>query len=248
MNTTPLSSPLRSAAVAALAATAALAGTAPAADAAAKFEIGQFLVEVEGVQTTTWTTNHVKAHACDADANGSGKETVRFRSAPTQMKGYRGLSTPVLLFRPGAKPAEVALRSKITRNGTLTRGPSEVCAHGNGGGSAPPAPDCGTKRSNGMTVRLAFLQRPRHLLVLNPHDAVPLGPFRNCPMHGDGWPTLIDFDSNAKPIGQRVEPAELWSNGQYVVVARGSTRQTSGETRYTTKIRWSVSFKRLGKR
>src|SRR5215208_5440228 len=80
-----------------------LAALAPvaAADAATDYEIKKaaFKVTVEGVQRTTWATNHVgSGTGCDGSAQGSGKETVRFTSGATKVNAMTmtGLNTPVL--------------------------------------------------------------------------------------------------------------------------------------------------------
>jgi hypothetical protein len=78
---------------------AAAAAAAPAANAAPQFQTGKFRAELEGVQKTTWQTNHVKQFACDVNMTGSGRETVRFDAKPAVVTISRfGNSTPIVMI------------------------------------------------------------------------------------------------------------------------------------------------------
>jgi hypothetical protein len=232
-------------------AVAALALTLPAAGTAAKapnLTFGTYEVKIEGTQKTTWTLDHVLEGHCDSNSNGSGSETVRFKSKPTRLKAYFGLSDPVTFFsgskkNPGGLPT-IALNSRITRDGTINHWGGEPCSYGDGTGVAP-TPDCGTKRGT-MGVELGFDYPKKTRLVL---DQTEIGedPYTHCPSGGPQFPYLIEANTDRSHIGQILEPDEMMKAGQYIVLAQGSDQQTEGDSKYTTTIEWNVSFKRIGK-
>ena len=74
-------------ALAAALAAAAGPGTAHAAKPNANgLKTAFFKVTVDGVQTTTWKTDHKGKGGCDQDAWGNGTEKVRFTSRPTTVR------------------------------------------------------------------------------------------------------------------------------------------------------------------
>src|SRR5688572_16933447 len=131
--TRTLSNPLRAAALTLCAAALAPVATA---GAATDYEIKKAAskVTVDGVQRTTWATNHVGTGGCDGSAQGSGKETVRFTSRAKKINAMtmKGLSAPIL-SDPGAyTDAIVKLRGKVERQGTLTAEPGGECGGAGG--------------------------------------------------------------------------------------------------------------------
>ena len=125
--------------------------TAPA-QAAPGFGLksASFKVEVEGVQTNAWKTDHANQGGCDVDIHGDGTEVVRFKSKPKVVKLYQfGKSTPLFLNSGKRYDKYIDLASKITRRGSVTTSGGQICSYGDGTGSTqtPKPPDCGTKHS-----------------------------------------------------------------------------------------------------
>jgi hypothetical protein len=228
-----------------------LAGMLLAAPAHAKapfVQQGKFRVQVEGVQKTTWQHQHVKQFDCDSNSAGSGKETVRFRSKPEVVKIFKfGKSTPIVM--QGKKGSAILdLRSKITRNGTRTESGGKVCSYGDGTGSAPKPPDCGTKRST-LFADLEYFSGRKDVIGLQQSPVVPLGPFHNCPVGGTAWPSLLDRDVNkSKSIGTRLPARDLFRYGKHIVIGKGREKQVGAEDSSTTTIRWELTIKRLGRK
>ena len=228
---------------------AALAPVA-AADAATDYEIKKaaFKVTVEGVQRTTWATNHVGSGGCDTSAHGSGKETVRFTSSATKVNAMtmKGLSAP-LLSKPGAyTDGVVKLRGTVARQGTMTAEPGGECGGGVGGSISP---DCGTKSFKGLKFPLSYrlAAKPKDQLDFRPGFIDD--PFKYCPSGGYAFPTLVRTNQGDE-MRTELPREELFdkSLGKIIVIARGKETQTSGEDTYTTTIRWVVTFERIRKR
>ena len=233
------------------AALALAAGALTAAPAAAKtpfVQQGKFRVQVEGVQKTTWTHQHAKQFDCDSNSVGSGKETVRFKSKAEVVKIFKfGRSTPIVMQGKRGK-AILDLRSKITRNGTRTESGGKVCSYGDGNGTAPKAPDCGTKRSV-LFADLDYLSGRKDVIGLQQSLALPLGPFYNCPVGGTSWPSLLDRDVNkSRDIGTKLPARELFRYGKHIVIGKGREKQANAEDSSTTTIRWELTLTRLGKK
>jgi hypothetical protein len=235
--------------VALLAAATTLAAGAATAEAKTPFlQKGKFRVQVEGVQKTTWQHQHVKQFECDSNSVGSGTEKVRFKSKPEVVSIYKfGRSTPVVMQGKKGNPI-LDLRSKITRNGTRTESGARVCSYGDGNGTAPKAPDCGTKRSV-LYAELDYVFGRRDVIGLEQSLAVPLGPFYNCPVGGTAWPSLLDRDvKSSKTIGTRLPARDLFRYGKHIVIGKGREKQTGAEDSSTTTIRWELTLTRLGKK
>ena len=227
-------------------AVAALGAAQPAmAQEPKSFLTGKFKVEVEGVQKTTWSTNHVQQFECDANVVGSGKETVRFRSKPVVAHIAKfGDSAPIVTV--GRKDKGLALLSKITRNGTRTESGAKVCSYGDGtGGETPPPPDCGTKRST-LFADLDYVYGRSNVIGLEQSLAVPLGPFFNCPVGGDSWPTLLDRNRNSKQFGAKLPAKDLFKYGKNIVIVRGRDDYEDTDTKATTTIRYSIALTKVG--
>ena len=226
------------------AAVAALGTAAPAtAQEPKSFLTGKFKVEVEGVQKTTWSTNHVQQFECDSNVVGSGKETVRFRSKPVVVHIAKfGESAPIVTFR--RKDKGLALLSKITRNGKRTEWGARVCSDGDGTGGTPPEPDCGTKRST-LYADLDYIYDRKDVIGLEQSLAVPLGPFLNCPVGGDSWPALLDRNRNSKQFGAKLPVKDLFEYGKNIVIVRGRDDYDDGDTKATTTIRYSIAMTKM---
>lgn len=224
-------------ALCALAAAPSLASAAPT-DARS----GRFRVELEGVQRTTWETRHAPQFACDVAIEGSGTETVAFRSPPTIVDVSAFGRTVVL--RRGRGPATIDLAATITRRGELTETGGEICSDGDGTGGQPQAPDCGRRRSQ-LAVDLRHSGGRRALVTVEPSLAAPLDTFAACPEGGTSWPSLLTRDDRGRAIGQRLPAADLFEHGKSIVVARGRETYLDLDTTATTTIRWALSFTRI---
>ncbi len=225
---------------------AALGLAAFAAAPAAEARPATFDVELEGVQTTTWEKHHINEGGCDVSIDGRGAETYRFRSKPLRVQAIR--SPGGVLIIAGRGPARLRLSGTVKRSGDIIVGPGEVCSEGDGTGSPPPTPsDCGTRKVKGI-VEIGFSTRPADLLVISDGLLDGSDVFRNCPAGASNqFPALMGLDDRGRRIGQRLPARDLFTQGQNVVNARGTTSVRGGELTSTTSIRWSASFKRVGK-
>jgi hypothetical protein len=229
----------------ALAAAAPLALSGSAAAAPAPVQTAQFTVQVEGVQRTSWEQHHLAEGGCDVSIDGSGSETVRFRSGTLRVTAYRTASG-LQLSGPRGEPV-LRLTGSVVRQGRVLAGPGEVCSYGDGTGEAPaPLPsDCGSRPVR-STAAIGFGVRPGDLVVLVPGLDLPRDPYANCPTGSSAqYPGLLAFDDAAKQIGRRLPARDLFRYGQHVVVARGSRTQRGGERFSTTAIRWTATFTRV---
>jgi hypothetical protein len=233
----------------ALAVAAPVAGAAKTPQITAKFF---YKAEIKGVQTTTWTINHVGAgpESCDMDQTGQGKETVRFSSKPTQIYTFDGLSQPFFFMKKGANDAQQAqmpLRGTVTRSGSVYTQPlppdADNCPDGTGE-PAPPA-DCGTKKIKGLIVKPEYEFKKDHL-VLSQSDAAKGPIFKHCPS-SSSWPYLLKEDTAGRTIGQNLPYDDLFNQGKNIIIARGTYAQTTGEVQWTTRIRWELSLTRTKK-
>lgn len=221
-------------ALCALAAAPALAPAAPT-----DMRSGRFKVQLEGVQRTTWKTSHIAQFECDVTIQGSGAETVAFRSRPVVVD-VDAFGRTTVVRRGRAEPI-LDLTATITRQGQVSTTGSAICADGDGGGDAPAAPDCGTRRSN-LSVDLRYADE---LVTIEPNIAAPLDTFANCPQAGTSWPDLLTRDGRGRPIGRRLPVADLFGHGKNIVVGRGREVVEDFDTASTTTIRWELSFTRL---
>jgi hypothetical protein len=233
---------------------AALAAAAPVAQAAKAPKITAkytYKVELTGKQTTTWSLNHVGAgpQACDTDQNGSGKEVIRFSSRPAVMYTFDGLSQPYFFQKKGTEVGSLSLplRGTINRRGsvfTQPLPPGAPCPDGTP--TAPPVPDCGTKRIKGLVVEPEY-EFKKDKIILEQSDAAR-DPFENCPGGGSSWPYLLKYPGGSyERIGQQLPYDDLFNQGKNIIIARGTDKSTGGDLTWTTTIRWELSLTRIKK-
>lgn len=229
---------------------AALAAAAGPADAKPNYGVKTafFKVTVDGVQTTTWKTDHKGKGGCDQDAWGNGTEKVRFTSRPTTVRAMtlKGLRTPSLTTPRSIVDVKIGLHGKVTRQGVQDGTPGGECGGMGGGGIAR---DCGAKSFRGVKLPLSYGldKRLKDNLDLR---AVPIDdPFANCPSGGSSFPTLVGTNEGG-PIRAELPKSELFDRklGKIIVIARGQESETAGEHTYLTKTRWVVTFERMGVR
>jgi hypothetical protein len=225
----------------ALATLALAAIAAPDADAAARFD-----VELSGVQTTTWEKHHISEGGCDVPMDGRGAETYRFHSKRLRVRAIATPSGMVLASARGS--ALLRLSGTVTRSGEILVGPGEECSSGDGTGTPESrTPDCGTRKVKGA-IEIGFSIRPADLLVISDGSLHGSDVFKECPTGAsDQFPLLMAYDGRGRRIGRRLPTRDLLSHGQNVVIARGTKRVRGGELTSTTTIRWTASFKRVGR-
>lgn len=214
-----------------------------AAPARAGLRIIDFDVTIEGRQHTGWELHHDADGLCDQSRDGTGAETVRFRSRAVRLRAlWEPGRTPVLVSRQGVPKVPPAIT--ITRSANIEVGPPSgaACAGGDGTDPAPVAPDCGTRRLRG-SIELDFQSRERDLVAVSDVDAP--APFRACAIGStDQFPTLLPYDDRDRRVGQRIPAKDLFAYGKHIVIARGSRRVRSGDHRSDTDITWTATFTR----
>lgn len=255
----------RARAVAALVGIASLALVAPAA--AAKSKQAKFKVEVFAEQHIDWTYDVTQTDDCTGGSYrqfGSGgqsfslttKKPVKVTALSNKFGGTRttAIFAGKLTDPKTGLPVNVAAiqEGNITTQ-QITPGDGEACGDGGGGGAEPPAPDCG-ERSFNAEVRLAHYEPE-----LYPGDPAPLvpvltvsGPFdsdssrplheqwERCPGPANDSGGLMETATGGLP------PAKLFGKKKkFTVKAKDSDVFTSDSTRQTTKMNWTVEFKRL---
>ncbi|HYI35835.1 MAG TPA: hypothetical protein VEX39_04485 [Thermoleophilaceae bacterium] len=235
-------------AVSLAAALAAVAGPATAAKPGAGVKTAYFKVTVDGVQTTTWKTDHPGSGGCDTAVTGKGTEKVRFTSRPTTVRAMtlKGLNTPLLTTPKSIVDVKLRLHGKVNRQGVLDAAPGGQCG-GSGGGSIPR--DCGAKSFRGVKLPLEFQGGTRVKDHLGLRAESIKDPFLNCPSGGSAFPTLVGTREGA-PMPAALPRSELFDRklGKIIVIARGQESETVGEHTYLTKTRWVVTFERKVKR
>jgi hypothetical protein len=223
-------------------------GVAAPADAAFKVRNGTFKVEIEGVQTNSWTHSHTKKFDCDSNSKGSGTEVIRFKSKPKKLRAIQvGAGSPFLMKAKGERDDMIDLTSKVTRRGERTHWGAKVCSYGDGtGGQQPPAKDCGTKRLDGLSVEVDYSRQRRGFMYLEQTLAVPLVGFKNCPSAGISWPSLLERDSKGREIGRKLPFNSLFTHKKNIIRGAGREVRNDGETQSTTTIEWTISLTRVG--
>ena len=235
--------------IAALAGLLTLGAGATPAHAMFGYKAATFKVEVQGVQTNAWKTDHANQGGCDADMKGEGTEVVRFHSKPKLVKAYTFTGSRPMFLNTGKKfDRYIDLISKITRRGTMTVSGGKVCSYGDGsGGQEQPAPDCGTKYSK-WYAELNYSSIKRDFLMLEQALVVPLGPFHNCPNGSGSWPSLLDRTQKRGEVGQRLPQRDLFGpNRQHVIRAAAREEATSEDHWHQTTIQYTIKLTRIGR-
>jgi hypothetical protein len=215
---------------------------------AAKPESVRYRVTVEGKQTTKWKSSYTATQKCDQSSQGSGKETVRFSTTPLEMKATK--LGPTLIMWGTLKG-----HAKVNRQGHIFSDPLPPECEGTDGRpggtpQTPPKRDCGTKNEN-FSVGLRYVDdqvNPAGFAVAGSHGRAD---YRNCPVIGLSFPTLVENTSAGKQVLAKIEPKELLdpSVGKHIILADGkrnvNTVVAGSHTRWTSKIEWKVTLRRL---
>jgi hypothetical protein len=242
---------IRSTTVAVLALGLAAAAPASATRAPGKSREAWFRVSVEGVQTLRWTENHPSRGGCDYDEHGSGTERVVFRSRRSVLvHAFQLFGIGPVMFAGPSDQADLPMRGTVHRQGTLTLAPpAPGCAVGDGGDGSytPPASDCGTKRITRLALRLEYdALNPRRITLWNDgNEAAP--EFTNCPAQGDAWTTILSRDDHRRTAGEELPAHDLFDRrqGKILVLGRGKVHSSSSGVEATTRIRWTLTLRRV---
>lgn len=212
-----------------------------------------FRVTVEGVQRTKWTANHTSERRCDPAYTGSGSERVRFASKrAVVVRAFQfGRRGPVsLLAGPGL--AELPTRGSVRRSGTLNLPPADPgCAVGDGGDGTyvPPPPDCGTKAIPALKLRLAYDALSANRITLSPAEFPSRPTFKQCPIQGVGWTTILSRDDRERTAGQLLPRDELFDRrqGKMLVLGEGKVHTNISGVDSTTRMDWTLTLTRVRK-
>jgi hypothetical protein len=233
--------------IAALAGVLALGAGATPAQAMFGYKAATYRVEVQGVQTNAWKTDHVNQGGCDADMKGEGTEVVRFHSKPKLVRAFTFTGSRPTFMGSGKKFNNyIDLVSKITRHGTMTVSGGVPCSNGGGAESTPNPPDCGTKYSTAY-AELNYSSTKRDFITLE--ETIPaLGPFRNCVSGSGSWPALLVTTLKHGDVGQRLPQRDLFGpNRLHIVRAAAREEDTTGDHWHQTTIQYTIKLTRIGK-
>jgi hypothetical protein len=230
-------------AVAAAVATLAVAGSA----AAEESELATFDVQLKGVQESSWEYHHTAQHACDTNADDSGRETYRFHSRKRRVQALLGGGRVYFMTKRG-KPATLSVSGKVNREAELHHSPGGKCNVGGGGGGTPETQplDCGVKRVK-QKVTVDYSALKEDFITIDDGTFDFQSPFSNCPAGSYQFPRLLTLTTGGDVIGQKLPAEDLMRYGKSIVVARGvnKTSRFAAEQSYYASIRWTASFTRV---
>jgi hypothetical protein len=165
--------------------------------------VAQYLLQVSGSQHGSWTEHHAAVPPCDGGATGSGSQDVTLTpsgSTPVFANGIGPTLTNLMIAATADVPVPgdpnsvpqtlLTAHAVVSRFGSVTDGqPADptACPSGDGGGTTPPQPDCGTKS---QLLSLWFDQHTNLLQFEQPDGSVGGDPFMDCPYLGsNAFPT-----------------------------------------------------------
>jgi hypothetical protein len=208
----------------------------------------RYRVSISGTQTTTWSYNRDSTTgACKTISNGSGQQTISFRSdAKTVGRVSYGKSGAVLVNAGGKAPLIVPIRIDAKRDGKVAAGLEGACEGvpaGEEGGKGAPA-DC--VHSGGLSQRalLSFSGRDRLNLSLDPEWQLlaPLAGVPDCPIQ-----PFVGADEDLDLLDAVHRMADPGGNdGKVILVARATKTDKLDGGSTTTRVRWVVTFSKLG--
>jgi hypothetical protein len=259
-----------SAVTATMVASAALALAFAAPATAVKSQQAKFKVEVFAEQHSDWTEDYTTTDCSGATTRtyGSGgqsfslttKKPIKVTAARTRIQGdwFAGIFSGKPENPKLGLPVNVAaIREGSITTEQITPGNGEPCGEGDGGGGGyePPPPDCGPRNFK-AEVRLG-LYEPQFY----PGDPAPLtsvltvdGPFgaddstplddlwQNCPGPADHSGKLMETPTGSLPFKKLFGKKE-----KFKVKAKDSDVTSYDSFHQTTKMNWTVEFKRRGK-
>ena len=208
------------------------------------FKTAKFRIQVHGVQTTAWKSEHqIGTAGCEVGHKGDGTEVVRFASKPI-VATATSYSADDPSFRVGNKlGAVLEMPGRVTRHSNYKLW-ANPCTDGDGrGGRTPPPPDCG-QRSITVDGEVKF-NRGR-LMVDDPSDLViPLPVFRNCMVDGTAFPGML-WRAGKNAIGKPLTGRQLFrgSRTRTITVGRRDVYQDA-ERWHETTLTYTVTLTRI---
>ncbi len=231
--------------LAALLALGLLAFSAASANAAGKYKQAHFKAEVKGVQTYVDEYHHVATDRCDSTVDSVSREKIRFESrkpvllTATDLPGLKEL----VLTGGTDKPLRFPTKAKVTRSHSNSYTPVPEDCGGNGGGSIPTPPDCGTRTIDPWWLSADYY-KPGHI-ELQPEDIGSSSPFKNC---GSGqFPYLMNGEVFGKRSDAELPEDEVFDEkiGKIITIGKGNEYLPMPEGYSETKIRWELSLTRI---
>jgi hypothetical protein len=208
-------------------------------------EACQLTLTLTGTETVTWKadfTDDPIGGACGDHVTGNGRTTITF-STREPVHATPDELVPSDTAAPANPFAGVVLpsRAKIDSRGTQTVTPTSECA---GGGTKPPATDCGVK-----TINLDLLVAPPsdNALTLSNSGDPPDDPFTSCPNKSEIPRTVIGPDTT------EFTADDLFDDSVEEITVKGDrlhshvtllTGRTHGTIITTTKLRWTLTIKK----
>jgi hypothetical protein len=235
--------------------TALLIGVTAGAEAKPVFTAARFSITVSGTQTSTWSLDSTTFDGCvqgDIRQTGSGRQSFSFKTPKPATLTAIKIDKSVIISGtrlPGAPVKGSLSRSGDIRTEQLSGDPTGC---GDGGGSPPTAPDCGTKPF-AARVDLEWTT-PDQYQGEPPVPLVPVllleGPV--FPTGSSGFSSLFQHCVGGGPDQLIPTPnsslalKKLFGKVKRFTV-RGADKQTTDSDGYRveTTVNWVATFKRL---
>ena len=210
------------------------------------FKTAKFRIQVEGVQTTAWKSEHqIGTGACEVGHKGDGTEVVRFASKPI-VAVATSYSAEDPSFRVGKTfGAVLEMRGKTTRHSNFKLW-ANPCTDGDGrGGKTPPPPDCG-QRSVTVVGEVKF-NRGRLMVDDSSDLVVPLPVFQNCMVDGTAFPDML-WRGGKNAIGKPLAGRQLFGGPKIRTITVGRRDvYRDAERWHETTLRYTVTLTRISK-
>ncbi len=207
----------------------------------------RYRISISGTQTTNWSYNRDRTTgACTVISNGSGQQTISFRSKASSIgRVSYGKGGAVLVAANGKAPLGIQVRAEAKRDGKVAAGLNGACngvPAGEEGGQGSPE-DC--LHTGGILQRavLSFSGRDRLNLSLDPEFILaPVGGVPTCPIQ-----PFVGADEDLDLLDAVHRLADPGGNdGKVILVARASKTDKLEGGSTTTSVRWVVTFRKLG--
>jgi hypothetical protein len=208
------------------------------------FKTAKFRIQVQGVQTTAWKSDHsISSTACGTAYKGDGTEVVRFASKPV-VATATSYSASDPSFRVGKRfGAILQMPGKVTRHSNFAQWGAS-CTDGDGrGGKTPPPPDCGQKK---IAIAGEVKFNGGRLMVDDPSDlVVPLPAFRNCHVDGTAFPQIL-WRSGKNAIGKPLTGRQLFDGRKARTITVGRREEyRSPKDWHETTLKYTVTLTRI---
>jgi hypothetical protein len=235
--------------IACLAVAGAVATTSSAAAATPTFgfKTATYRIEVSGVQTTAWKSDHLPEFECDIEHHGEATEVIRFAGKPFTAK-VTSYSASDPTFLVGKKfGAQLELPATITRRSNYKQIAYKACASGDGTApnTAPPPSDCGQRKT---TVDAEVRFKGGRLMLDDSGDlVVPLPLYRNCVIGGTAYPNML-YTLGKNAVGKPLTGRALYRGPKVRVVTVGRRDEfRDNESWHETTLKYTIKLTRLTK-